>query len=253
MKLKLYFVTAFMAVSIFAGSAFAGDFATLNFIGFSRDGRYLAFEEYGVQDGSGFPYSNYYFVETAKNAFATPRVRVVLENEFATEQSVRNRAALQAAKHIKRFGIVKGNTGKQVVSHLMNDLTFEDRELATKVSFVEEIGSMYKSGEYQLTLKPVKVKAKGCEIYDDDPVMMDLTISNKGENSPNQGVTWIRSLQKDSALPAERGCPIEYRLQAVHLYKETIAVFINVFVPGFEGPDMRFMAVTGRYKIISNG
>ena len=239
---------ALASICLFACTALAGDYATLNFIGFSANGRYLAFEEYGVQDGSGFPYSNYYFVETAKNTFTSPRVRVVLENEFATEKSARTRAAMAAVKHLKRLGIIKGNTGKQVVSHLMNDLTFEDRQLATTVSFVEEIGSMYRHGEYKLNLKPVKVKAKGCEIYDDDPVMMDLTLSNEPGHNTDQSMTFLKSLQKDTSLPAERGCPLEYRLQDVYLYKDTIAVFINVFTPGFEGPDMRFMAVTGKYK-----
>ena len=46
-------------------SAQAGDFAKREIHGFSVDGGLFAFEEYGVQDGSGFPYSNIYVIDTA--------------------------------------------------------------------------------------------------------------------------------------------------------------------------------------------
>src|SRR5690606_36811639 len=41
--------------------AFAGDTASLDVLGYSPDGKVFAFEEYGIADGSGFPYSNIYF------------------------------------------------------------------------------------------------------------------------------------------------------------------------------------------------
>jgi hypothetical protein len=51
-----------MIVALFMGAwplvAQAGDAAKLDILGFSKDGGVFAFEEYGVQDGSGFPYAN---------------------------------------------------------------------------------------------------------------------------------------------------------------------------------------------------
>ena len=44
--------------------AVSGDFATRHIHGFSADGKLFAFEEYGVQDGSGFPYSTIYIIDT---------------------------------------------------------------------------------------------------------------------------------------------------------------------------------------------
>lgn len=225
----------------FAFNAFAGDYATLNFIGFSANGRYLAFEEYGIQDGSGWAYSNIHFIDTAKNVIASPMVRAVLEDENSTEKMARARAAALAAKKLKQFGIVRGNTGKHVVAHLINDLTFEKDNLATEVTFAEEIGSMYKQGEFELKLNPVKIVTKECEPYDYETFMMDLTLKNKDDDT-------VRTLQKDTTLPQSRGCAHAYRIQDVYMYKGAIAVFINVFTQGFEGPDMRFMAVTGQYK-----
>jgi predicted secreted protein len=241
MRTKTILVAAFLAMFILAGTSFGGDYATLNFIGFSANGRYLAFEEYGIQDGSGFAYSNIYFIETAKNTMAAPMVRAVIENDYATEKMARSRSAALAAKKLKQFGIVRGNTGNHVVSHLINDLTFEKDPLATEVTFAEVIGSMYKQGEFDLKLRPVKIVTKDCEPYEYETFMMDLTLTNKDDNS-------VRTLQKDTTLPKSRGCAHGYRLQDIYLYKEAMVVFINVFTQGFEGPDMRFMAVTGKFK-----
>ena len=55
---------AAFAVTAVAGSAAAGDTASLSVLGYSPDGKVFAFEEYGIFDGSGFPYSNIYFIDT---------------------------------------------------------------------------------------------------------------------------------------------------------------------------------------------
>jgi predicted secreted protein len=47
----------------------AGDVAELAILGFSQSGGIFAFEEYGVQDGSGFPYANRYYIDTATDSY----------------------------------------------------------------------------------------------------------------------------------------------------------------------------------------
>ena len=83
------FSLALVVFLICITTARAGDFANLNFIGFSKDGRYLAFEEYGIQDGSGWAYSNFYFVDVAKNVYAAPSITIRIENDYATERQAR--------------------------------------------------------------------------------------------------------------------------------------------------------------------
>jgi predicted secreted protein len=231
-------------ILIFAVNTFAGDFAALNFIGFSKDGRYLAFEEYGTQDGSGYPYSNIYFVDTVKNTYAAPKVSVMIENESGAESAARMRSAALVAKKLKQFGIIRGNTGKLLVSHLMTDQTYDDGTNVDKgdlVKFHEEVWSMHREGDYELKLTPVKVKVKGCEPYEQDPFMMELKLTdNRADTS--------KFLQKDTTLPDSRGCALCYRIQDVYLYKGLIAVFMGVFTQGFEGPDMRFMVAAGKLK-----
>jgi len=248
MKIKYWLAVAVLTITFFAANSFAGSYSTLNFIGFSKDGRYLAYEEYAIQDGSGFPYASIYFIDTAKNAYAAPRVNVVIENEMGTEQSARSRVAILAAKNLKKFRIIKGNKGNHVLSHLINDLTLDGKtDGSYSVRFAEVIASMYKKGDYELLLNPIKITTKDCEVYSYDHFMLELKLTNKDENTS-------KFLQKDTTLPKGRGCALGYRIQDVYLYNheatntDYVTVFVNVYTPGFEGPDMSFMAVTGTLR-----
>lgn len=228
----------------FAPAAFAGDYANLNFIGFSKDGRYLAFEEYGTADGSGYPYANVYFVDVAKNAYAGKAVQIYIEKETATEASVRRQAKIAAAKKLRALGILEGNTGTHAVSKRLNELDLVEQEKtgAEKVRFAEIIGSMYRKGDYTLTLAETKATTKDCtEDYGYDFFKIELTLRNNEEKTD-------KTLQKDATLPASRGCVLEYRIQDVFLYEGQIAVFLNTYTIGFEGPDMRHMVVTGKLE-----
>jgi predicted secreted protein len=241
-KTKLFVLAAF-ALVMFGSIVRAGDYATLNFLGFSKDGRYLAFEEYGVQDGSGFPYSSFYFVDVAKNSFAAPSINVRLDNEQATENQARAKARLKAAAILRKLRIVNGNLGQLTVSRMLTDLDVPapGGGKSQKIKFAEIVGSMYRRGDYELTLNQSEVKLKTCE-YTDYPVYkFDISLKDKDADK-------TVSLQKDGTLPSSRSCPIDYAMQFVYLYEDNIAVFLNTFYTGFEGPDMRYLVVTGKYK-----
>jgi predicted secreted protein len=237
-----------VSVCALSAVARAGDYATLNFIGFSKDGRYLAFEEYGTQDGSGFPYSSIYFVDVVKNVFAAKSVTVRIDNETATERQARIRARTNANASLRRLRIVEKNTGTHVVSRMLTDISAnhfysEKPENDQMINFAAVVGSMYRSGDYDLTLKSVATKSKDCAYAQEDykVFMLDLSIY---DHERDRKIV----LQKDSTLPTSRGCPINYAIQHVYLYEDYVAVFLNSYHAGFEGPDMRYMAVTGKIK-----
>ena len=224
----------------------AGDYASLNFIGFSKDGRYLAFEEYGTQDGSGYPYSNIYFIDVEKNAYAAKPVTVLVETETATERQARARAKLGATANLRKFRILDRNTGAHVVSRMLTDVSgnhfySEHPEGPQTINFAEIIGSMYRAGDYELVMKSTEVKLKACEYTDQPTYKLELTL----KDNDNKKTT---VLQKDASLPASRACALNYAMQHVYLYDNYIAVFLNTYHVGFEGPDMRYMVVTGVFK-----
>ena len=69
-KIRSSIITLLLA-AILSSNALAGDYANLDYIGFSADGRYLAFEESGEWDGSGGEYATTYYIDTVKNLFSS--------------------------------------------------------------------------------------------------------------------------------------------------------------------------------------
>ncbi|GEM_PF-3871342 len=62
----VFLCTVFLLLLFAFSNVSAGDYSNLNIICFSKDGKYMAFEEYGTQDGSGFPCINIYFINVEK-------------------------------------------------------------------------------------------------------------------------------------------------------------------------------------------
>ena len=75
-------IVGLCALMLLATPAFAGDRALVDIIGYSENANYFAFEEFGIQDGSGFAYSNIYVVDLetdswrwARRSACAPRMR----------------------------------------------------------------------------------------------------------------------------------------------------------------------------------
>lgn len=173
---------------------------------------------------------------------------------------------------MRKFRIVRGNTGEQIVAHLLGDMSFVkpvEREhyfyesgknepvdkLVTdyegafirretteieKVIFSAGIDSYNQNTEefYELSLIPSIIQTGYCSgEYKFEMMLQDNTGHRAHE---------LQILQKDTdVLPKSRSCPVGYKIEQVYIYQNKIAVFLNVFSQGFEGPDMRYMVVTG--------
>ena len=250
---KIYLLLfAFFVTAIMPASIFAGDFATLNFIGFSEDGKYLAFEEYGTQDGIGFPYSTYYFIETAKNSYAAAPVKMTVkegidEDAIPSEDAIRLTAKKSAAANLKKFKIVTGNTGVLLAARLPTDINVEklDQGSENKNQTIKFYGADYEGytpNFFELSLKSSASNSKRCQGFGfDDTLKFELSLKDSSGGTS-------KILQKDKDLPESRGCVNAYSVQNIYTFKDKIAVFINNYSYGFEGPDMRYMVVTGNFK-----
>src|SRR4051794_37917992 len=138
-------VIAMMAVTSFAS------YSSLEFIGFSKDGRYLAFENsYPGGDGGGGSLTAY-FVDTAKNSYAM--APIVLpdgdDNKPAKYKAASRIYDQRLAAGIRRFGIVRGNMGTLAVDHLLSDWS--------NVQPIEGRHSFYEAGvEKEVAVKDYK-------------------------------------------------------------------------------------------------
>lgn len=248
---KIYaLVMVFCLLTLMPANVLAGDYAKFRFFGFSKDGKYLAFEEYGTGDGSGYPYAYIYFVDTQKNAFVGKPFKVELESETAEEKTALKKAAAMAAGKMRGLKIVEGNTGKLVAAHLITDLTFDESLTRwdgkpEKIKFKDEVESSWslQNGFYELNLNSIPTTTKNCQDEDYKFYKFELALDQYRQYEPeNQS----QILQKDAELPLNRACALGYKIDSVYFYNDRIAVFLNVFSRGWEGPDMRYLVVTGK-------
>ncbi len=258
-----------------SSNSFAFTYSSLDFIGFSKDGNYLAFEntDYGGDGGGGFQAT--YIIDTAKNLYAIAPIVI----EDSDEETAKSRAALRLYTQklvpaaLRKFGIKRGNTGGLVVSHLLSDWscvtpfeekrTFAELDGTTKEvvvqnyrdglvrrdkSYIEKVifNSAYDTyllntyDFYELTLTTTPVG--GGKDEDASEFKMELTLQDKTKHKFIEP----RILQKDvDVLPNARRLAYGYKIESVYLYKNKIAVFINVFGQGFEETQMDYMVVTG--------
>jgi predicted secreted protein len=228
----------FLLAVVTAAPALAGDYAERNVVGFSPDGAHFAFVEYGVQDGSGFPYANAYVIATATDSWVkdTP-VRVLLEDESATLSAAYAEAVGGIRPLIEQFAIA---TPPAVVA--ANPLT----EVSADPHVVRFLTRMPvppdTTGAYTLAISETVLPAANCPDMGEPFKGFRLVLT-----APD-GAT--RILNDDKQIPASRRCPLGYRISEVLLdpSRAVLAVLIDVMSVGFEGPDRRFLAVTARIE-----
>lgn len=238
LNVRTVLLAAFLAA--FAGGATAGDFAERDVIGFSPDGHYFAFEEYGVQDGSGFPYSNVYIIDVDADRWlpGTP-VRVLLEDEQLERDEARDRALEQASAKLDDLEIfdIPVHVASNPVTQLNADFNFV---LVNPRIVMPPIDKPY---AFKLSAYPLPAGADYCADFGETKgFQLDLI---HGEDDTTV------TLQRDERLPQSRGCPLDYQIADVYTYypqdgQPAFAALVRMIQVGFEGPDGRYLAVTGR-------
>jgi predicted secreted protein len=249
-----------LACALGAHAATAGDGAALNVLGFSADGRFFAFEQYGVQDGSGSLYSTISAivigdVRPVKGMPLTALMdpddpTLVKEQPDQRLAVVRAKAAAEAAPLLKQIGI--SEAGNQMVtvsaSRSRSLLDAEEVRNVSKTSVATVTLPAARFGpDARLQLREFDIALPRCKdlVPGDHPSGFGLTVERKGRPTIH--------LSRDQTIPASRGCPDHYGIAEVHELplpdgSMAMAVLIQYFYMAFEGPDRRFIAVTGRVR-----
>lgn len=229
--------SAALSLALLATPALAGDRALIDFIGFSDDSRYFAFEEFGIQDGSGFAYSSVYVIDLTSDSWVvgTP-IRVQASNESTSLGQVRAQVQAEAADDIATLGIAV----PVEIAALIGDGTPDTDAQALRFGApAYDPGAV--TGDYELQLLSFDTAAAApCrEWFSVSPKGYELSIID-GDNE--------RLLHRDTTLPRSRGCPVTYRLYGVVMpfnagsISQAVGI-VSVYPGGFEGPDRRFIAV----------
>ena len=234
--LRLAALTALLAPAG-AVSATAGDMALADFIGFSDDARYFAFEEYGIADGSGSAYSWIYIVDLTEDRWAagSPFHNEGLEDSQTLAET--RAKAMDAAR--PKLADLAINKPPQIAALSGDGVIGDASTMRFGFPMLNAPGAT--SGDFLLRLETFDLPETADCNEQAGTGRMGFALTLKDGDA-------TRELHRDNRLPQSRDCPEGYRLYAVVFpYGDSEighAVAIVAFYPrGWEGPDRRFLAV----------
>lgn len=225
-----------LAMLFAASGASAGDTASLEVLGYSPDGKVFAFEEYGISDGAGFPYSNIYFIDIEEDKFlpGTP-IRVHVEEEGPLGK-VRETARAKAAALATKYQLAD-NPGVIVAYNAPSEIDSDPHKVRFQ-SYVSAPPHGY-TNTLVLSEKDFPISAD-CAGFADSYKGFTLRLTEY------QGQAMDKIVHDDTSVPKSRLCPNDYRIGAVissEIREAPLVAMILVGSYGFEGNDRRWIAV----------
>jgi predicted secreted protein len=238
-----------------AGGAHAGDAAAARVLGFSPDGAYFAFEEFGTFDTPASPngYAHVFVIDTEHDAFL-PGMPITVEDRreqsTLTVAQAWKQAKTKAAPILQRLGITAAPPIAAIEATRFGEtVSYKDiPDLFEKAPKRLAIPSGLPGGPAEILLETMPLAAAGCALASADGASQDgkslgfrLTVRRANGQ--------VRMLHEDAKLPKSRECPSAYGIAAAYLAPRRdkppiLAVLLQRFSPGWEGQDRRFLAVT---------
>ncbi len=230
--------------------ASASEDAHLRVIGFSEDGRYFAFEEYGTAEGSGSPFSSLYIVDLPANRWVagTPVRRRLGEGSFEEGTPYAALAALRAEVDAEAAPLLAERSvripASVVFARGLGDHAAQPPLNAIRIPFVDlPLGEPPVQFDLLLEEIPARNQLTYCVR---PPKGYRLTLRQPGADPA--------VLHADTSVPRSRGCAQAYRLSQFLLGPVNCTApicpdgplgvaLISVFAEGFEGLGRRFIAV----------
>jgi predicted secreted protein len=236
---KVLTVFAGLLAACVAQTAFAADSALEVPIGYSENLRYFAFEEFGIQDGSGFPYSSIYVIDISEDRWVvgTP-IRMIAESEDETLSAVRAKARAEAEPRLRDLSI--DVPAHELASNGDGDPDTNGKSLVFALPSPGAPTGLNRRYELGLEQYPTGSGSPCEDWFGKKAIGFILTMADFAPS---------REIHRDEVLPRSRGCPADYRIHSVYVpfgsYDISSSVaLISVYAHGFEGLDRRFIAVT---------
>lgn len=231
-------LSAIALVLLTACAASAGDVAEMRPIGFSPDGRFFAFEQFGEQDGSGFPYAEIQVIDTETDTYVegTP-ISVLIRREEAPIGDAR-RESLDKAKALLEARKIGGDPGHLVALAPIGELSDKPHELR-----YQAMPSFYVAeGIHRLSLE--EFDAEGEELCRSMEIKVrGFALSMAEDAKPDLR----REVYRDAKVPKSRNCPSAYAIGGVvtpgYGSSAPHMVMIQVASLGFEGNNLRWLAI----------
>lgn len=208
------------------------DSALLRFIGFSTDGAYFAWEQYGVHDGSGFPWSTV-TIQSTTDGSVIHEFSVVLEDDFKGEGDPGAESMRQASGALQELSDNRWDRGSLLVHHPPTDMTSRGSSVAFCTTYYSP---SYYIGDYTLDLLTVEVPGTEMEEFWGFPPL-DLSVVFT-DNVTELTCTVMKTSERTGNLQWVFG----YGIQDVWCMGDSVfAAAIQCVSIGFEGPDLRYL------------
>ncbi|VAW22433.1 hypothetical protein MNBD_ALPHA12-600 [hydrothermal vent metagenome] len=235
----------FLLIFLSTGAASASDNSQFVPIGYSPDGRFFSYEEYGASEKSRLAYSHIYVIDLVQNKWilGTPVMYMALRPS-ETLNDVRKRTATQAEMILSDLDI---SVPAQIIAMIGDgELEVDRSKLLFGVPDKGTEGTIV--GNYLLELKSFEAAAASpCwQWFGKKPLGFSVTMENFGGTL---------EIYKDGVLPRSRGCPFEYRFSAVIMPFgasdiSNSLVMLAAFTYGLEEINKQYLAVPLGFKIL---
>lgn len=207
---KRMFMGGFFAALLtgMSATAFAGDIANIQPVGFSADGKVFAFQEFGMKDGK-VPYSVTYFIDTdtGENLQDTP-FHLELTDKDADLSKARRQNLTAARKQMDQYDLLT-NPGLIAAFNPPTELGSPMKTI--RYTTIASDGPP--RGAYSLLLGDAEVaKPESCKDVN-RVIGFTLQLIEK-DGAPNRQL-----VHEDKSLPADRGCTVEYRMGGALVYQ----------------------------------
>ncbi len=217
-------------------------------LGYSADGKYFAFEQFGTQDGSGFPYSDIFVLDLDTNDWVDGSpIRVRLDDETATPGAAHAKAVTSAApvlqKHkITEPAVVLAATPATEVQEDRSTVTFDPYYRHMGGSAPQPTADMWGTRyTFSSTASEITPTPEHCKDFGEAIMALTLTLTDLKTGK-------VQTVHKDTSVPKSRGCPTGYDIDkvvtpAAYSQNSRFVALIGVYSIGFEGRDRRYIAI----------
>lgn len=229
---------AMLSMLFLSAPVFASENTQVQPIAYSAEGRYFAYEEFGLGKNIGTGYSKIYIIDLVEvsHVVGTP---IIYRGETGDETLPEIRANAHSNARVFLNSLQFERQAITIAGFGDGQIDTERQKLNFGVPLYGE--ARRTAGKYDLILESFDTAAASdCDRYTELPVLgFRLTVENFGAG---------REVYADKMLARSRECPIHYEISEVVLpfgatdISETVGI-ISVTTMGPEGADRHFIAI----------
>lgn len=229
--------------------AFAEDTPYVKLLGFSDNGRYMAFQDIVVTDGAGDRYSTVRILDTTTDKY----VAAVKDFTEAPGDGPNvdfvpwtKKALAKAKETLDKYGIKESNGAVVHVSTAprISTMIYNGKYVSLHLRTMP----VNMAGDTQVSRDKLQERFELCESFSSDSErnpypkensLVGYEIFANEEDSPRPQVT----LHSDKRVPLSRYCPYDYSINSAFAFGNKVVLLVSYNSYGFEGPDTNFITV----------